>query len=115
MTSFQPTPTGQANSDVTYSCSRPHRRGRFEHWLNEVRRDLERAHDSRNAGIDVLVDRLGNAFDRNVLTKSASKWANETIGLRASGKLTVAQGSAALGIGTGRTSPRHAFYGREIR
>src|SRR5829696_5555514 len=23
MTSFQPTPTGQANSDVTYSCSRP--------------------------------------------------------------------------------------------
>ena len=23
MTSFQPTPTGQANSDVTHSCSRP--------------------------------------------------------------------------------------------
>ena len=24
MTSFQPTHHGQANSDVTYSCSRPH-------------------------------------------------------------------------------------------
>jgi hypothetical protein len=91
-----------------------HRRGRFELWLNDVQRDLERAHESRNAGIDVLVNRLATAFDRNVLTKSASKWANETIDLRANGKLTVAHGSAALGVGTGRTSPRHAFYGREI-
>jgi hypothetical protein len=92
-----------------------HRRGEFERWLKDVQRDLELAHDSQNAGIDVLVDRLGTAFDRNVLVKSASNWAKETLDLRTSGKLTVAQGSAALGIGMGRASPRHAFYGHETR
>jgi hypothetical protein len=63
----------------------------------------------------VLVGRLSAAFDPNILAKSASNWAKETIDLRTRGKLTVAQGSAALGVGMGRTSPRHAFYGRETR
>lgn len=92
-----------------------HRRGAFERWLKGVRRDLEQAQNSQNAGIDVLVGRLSTAFDRNILAKSASNWGAETVNLRGRGKLTVSPGIAALGIGAGRISPRHAFYGRETR
>lgn len=89
-----------------------HRRGEFERWMRNVQRDIELAHATRNAGIDVLVDRLSPAFERTILAKSAANWATETIDLRSRGKLTVTQGAAALGIGAGRPSPRHSFYGR---
>jgi hypothetical protein len=92
-----------------------HRRVKFERWLKEVQTDLEFAYDSQNVGIDVLLNRLGTVFDRNVLAKSASNWAKETVELRAGGKLAVAPGSAALGIGIGRTSPPHAFFGSAPR
>ena len=92
-----------------------HRRGAFERWLTGVQRDLKQARNSQNAGIDVLVGRLSTAFDRNILAKSASNWGGETVNLRTRGKLTVSPGKAALGIGAGRISPGHAFYGRETR
>lgn len=90
-----------------------HRRTKFRDWVDTVQRDLELAHNTQNDGIDVLVDRLSTAFDREVLAKSAANWANQTADLREHRKLTVVSGTAALGVNAGRRNPRHTFYGRE--
>jgi hypothetical protein len=42
MTSFQPTPAGQANSDVTYSCSRPYQLAAKD---NEIRALKAKVHE----------------------------------------------------------------------
>jgi hypothetical protein len=91
-----------------------HRRTKFMTWIEDVRRDLAIAHDTQNAGIDVLVERLAASFDREILVKSAANWANETTRLRGDGRLAIAVGAGlgALGVGAGRKYPQHTFHGR---
>ncbi|MFS8102098.1 nucleotidyltransferase [Lentzea alba] len=90
-----------------------HRRLKFMAWHKKVRRDVKLAHDTRDAGIDVLVDRLSASFGQEVLRKSAARWAATTTGLRDTGRLTIAASTGALGVGLGRRSPTHTFFGRE--
>ncbi len=90
-----------------------YRRTKFMTWLDDIHRALDLAHETQNSGIDVLVERLGSVFDREILVKSAANWANETARLRETRKLTISTGVGALGVGVGRRSPQHTFYGRE--
>ncbi|PWK89499.1 hypothetical protein C8D88_102773 [Lentzea atacamensis] len=89
-----------------------HRRLKFMAWHEKVRSDLELAYNTRDAGIDVLVERLGATFGQEVLQKSAARWAETTTNLRDAGTLTFAAGTGTLGIGLGRRSPAHTFFGR---
>lgn len=90
-----------------------HRRSKFMSWLDDVHRALEVAHETQNAGIDVLIERLSPVFNQEVLLKAAATWANETVQLREAKRLGISSSVGALGIAAGRTSPRHTFFGRE--
>jgi hypothetical protein len=112
---LNPAHPGENFTDKWNEPDTAHRRTKFRAWLDTVQVDLERAHNTRNAGIDTLVDNLSGAFDREILTKSAANWAGRTTELREHGKLSVASGTAVLGVGAGRRNRDHIFHGRETR
>lgn len=112
---LNPAHPGENFTDKWNDPDTAHRRTKFRAWLGTVQTDLERAHKTRDAGIDTLVDNLSGPFDRDILTKSAANWANRTVELREQGKLSVAAGTAVLSAGAGRRSRSHVFHGRETR
>lgn len=89
-----------------------HRRQAFNGWLRRVQHDIETAANAQDSGLDVLVDRLSNTFDRKVLAKSAANWARTIVDLRGQKRLGIASGTGALVIDSARPTPSHGFYGR---
>ncbi len=89
-----------------------HRRQAFEGWLRRIQQDIENAGSAEGSGLDVLVDRLSNSFDRRVLAKSAANWGRTTVHLRGQGKFGMTSGTGALAISSARPTPAHGFYGR---
>jgi hypothetical protein len=60
MTSFQPTRHGQANSDVTYPCSRPLH---AHHRIEELRQLLDETRTEFQALLGPVLDNLQQRLD----------------------------------------------------